>query len=322
MGRWADIGRALWSNALLGAGLPSGATAAGAESSAPPSLYEVPAGCPSQQQWREALSSRLPERMRTRAEARDYTVKIEVVPAQGTSETRTVSGASCGEVAEALALIAAFEMQRDDVTSSASATPEETTAEAPRDGTSDVQPTPAAGGPPPRLRFGAAGFVLIQSVTAPGMTADMGLGLTVSWDTETLQPWLMLGMYWGDDDLLLGDGRGTAHFERWSTYVVGCPLRFPRRSTAGVRPCLNVDLGLLEGEGRGVSLSRDSSALLASAGAEVRFEWAVVEGIELGAGVGGLLTLSRPRFFFAPEFTALEVPPLGLRASASARVSF
>ena len=132
----------------------------------------------------------------------------------------------------------------------------------------------------------------------------------------------MFGVYWGGDDVRLADGGASARFDRWSTYLVACPLRFPQHSSLALRPCGNVDLGLMRGEGQGVRLARDSSAVLASAGAEVRLEWAVLERLELVALLGGVLTLSRPHFFFAPEFTALEVPPRGLRSGASARVTF
>jgi hypothetical protein len=334
--RRAGIGRALWTMALLGVGLRPSLVVA-AEPASRSQLYEVPADCPNRQQWRDALSSRLPERWRARAEAHDFTVRIERSPAHahfepshvgtlGTSQaganaTRTVSGASCRAVADALALIAAFEMQRTDAAPLPASAPEQPGIGPAGDGPNDLQTTTAPA-PSHRLQLGITGFVLLQSITAPGLTADVGLGLTVSWQTEILQPWLMFGVYWGDDQVELGDRQAEAEFERWSAHVVGCPLRFPRRSAAAVRPCLNVDLGLLEGRGRGVSLARGSPALLASAGAEVRLEWVVMEALELGAGVGGVLTLSRPRFYFSPEFTALEVPAAGLRASASARVSF
>jgi hypothetical protein len=38
--------------------------------------------------------------------------------------------------------------------------------------------------------------------------------------------------------------------------------------------------------------------------------------------LGGVLPLSRPRFYFRPQLTTLEVAPLGLRAGALANLSF
>ncbi|MEO8178811.1 MAG: hypothetical protein ABI895_08265 [Deltaproteobacteria bacterium] len=47
----------------------------------------------------------------------------------------------------------------------------------------------------------------------------------------------------------------------------------------------------------------------------------MLDRIELGAQLGGVLNASRPRFFFAPDFKALEVAPLGLRTGASASLA-
>lgn len=325
--------------ALLGAALerrPAAAFEPASDSQA--ARYKVAPACPTWQEWQEALLSRLPQRSRPRAEEHDFTVEIRRASRRGelaaghvgtlgsaadaSKETRTVSGASCREVADALALIAALELQRTDGAPQPARDPEEPGRGRPTEATTDVQPPAGAPRGPHRLRLGASVFALLQSVTAPGMTADIGFGLTASWQTENLQPWLLLGLYWGNDEVRLGDGAASAHFERWSTYVVGCPVRWPEYSAVALRPCLNVDLGRLKGEGRGVYLARESSAVLASAGADVRFEWLVLDQLELGALVGGVLALARPRYFFAPEFTALQVPPLGLRTGASARLSF
>jgi hypothetical protein len=61
---------------------------------------------------------------------------------------------------------------------------------------------------------------------------------------------------------------------------------------------------------------------MASAGLEARFEWSIWERIELGAMLGGVLPLARPRFYFEPNVTAFEVSALGIRASTSASLLF
>lgn len=276
----------------------------------------------------------------TRWLARRFTVQIESAPLDGAGqaryigklgseaaggEGRTVSGGSCREVADALTLIAALEMQPNAPIAAPPVLSEpDAMAEAGRrDVTEDAPPEANGQRDPARLRIAAAGFALLQSTSAPRMTADLGVGVTLSWQAESFQPWLLLGVYWGDDEVRVrSGGAAAAQFERWSTYVVGCPLRFPRRSAAGVRPCASVDLGRLSGEGQDVRLARESSSLLASAGLDLRIEWTVLERIELGALLGGVLTLSRPRFFFSPEITALDTSPLGLRTGATASVSF
>jgi hypothetical protein len=99
-------------------------------------------------------------------------------------------------------------------------------------------------------------------------------------------------------------------------------VRFPRSTAAALRPCINADLGRITGTGLGVSGAARSSALLASTGLDLRLEWSVLEHLELGAVLGGVVTLARPHFFFAPELTALSVPPVGIRTGASASLAF
>lgn len=297
--------------------------------------YSVASGCPDRAEWTRALDARLSEPLRAAAERRQFTVQIEQEPgteaadsrfvgelgsASSDADPRRVIGASCREVADALTLIAALEVQREapapngvDTTPGARAAVDPST-----DGGSNGDASRRAD----ELRVAALGFALFQSITAPALSVDLGAGVALSWQTEGWQPWVAFGVYFGDDDVRVGDSRASAHFERWATYFVGCPLRFPRSSPAGVRPCLELDVGRLTGEGQGATLAQDSAAWLASAGAALRFEWAVLEQLELGAQLGGELSLSRPRFFFNPEITALEVPAAGLRTAASASLVF
>lgn len=314
---------------------------AGAQEALEP-RYAVAEGCPTGKEWAQALDARLPEPLRAHPALDRLTIEISREQAEGdggarytgqlgsvedaAGETRRVSGASCAEVAQALTLIAALELQR---------------AVAPEAGR---PPAPPEDAPPPAdnvpssaddvpssadnvrgqeaLRVGAVAFALLQSGRAPGWTADMGAGVSLRWRTEGLQPWLLLGAYWGRDEMPVGQRNGLARFERWSSYFVGCPLRFPRHTTLGVRPCASLELGRISGQGLRVNDAAESTALLASAGMDVRLVGSILERLELGALFGGVLALSRPRFYFSPEITALEVAPGGLRTGVSASLSF
>lgn len=300
-------------------------------------VYEVPADCPSWDAWSAAVRARLPESLRDHPQVARFPVKIErermtaAVRYNGElgsvssspGETRSVRGATCSEVVQALTLIAALEMQKLASMDGAAASSTGAEVGGSREAQPADEPRPTHAAPfPEELRIGAVGFALLQSVTALGWTADIGVGLRVSWQTENLQPWLMVGVYSGEGAASLRDGAAAAHFERWAAHVVGCPLRFPRSGPVAVRPCADLDLGRVTGEGRGARDLARSSALLATAGTELRLEWSILEHIELGAMLGGVVTLSRPRFFFVPEVTALSVAPFGARGGASASLSF
>jgi hypothetical protein len=339
--RWATVlARASCIAVLIGGWQTSHVSRASAQDApAHEPLYDVVEGCPNSKDWAQALGARLPEHLRAHPALRRLTIKVSRTPgarhagelgsvAGGPGELRRVSGASCAEVVQALTLIAALELRAVATPAPALA---ETGDELPEQGRAaateaaspeDLPPSAIDARDPATPRLGAVAFALYQHANAPRWTADMGVGLSLEWRTEHLQPWVMLGVYWGGDEVPAGERAGVARFERWSTHVVGCPVRFPRQTALGVRPCASLDLGRLSGAGLRVNDATESAALLASAGLDLRLEWSILERLELGALFGGVLSLSRPRFYFSPEFTALEVAPGGLRTGASATLSF
>jgi hypothetical protein len=89
-----------------------------------------------------------------------------------------------------------------------------------------------------------------------------------------------------------------------------------------VRPCVDLDAGVLRGSGVSVEGARGHTAPWVSTGVQLRAEWSVWGPLELGAMVGGVVALSRPRFFFEPDTTAFQADAVAIRAGASAGVSF
>jgi hypothetical protein len=343
--RWAPVlARASYIAVLLGGWRASQVSLASAQEPRAAPLYDVPDDCPDSKEWAQALGTRLPEQLRAHPALRRLTIKVSRAPVVGTKdvrhsgelgsvdggvgEVRRVSGASCAEVIRALTLIAALEVRAMSTAAPASV---DAGAELPEAGRAappeaaapeDLSSSSSDAHDPATPRVGVVAFALYQHASSPRWTADMGAGVSLEWRTKHLQPWVMLGMYWGGDEVPAGEREGVARFERWSTHVVGCPLRFPRQGALGVRPCASVDLGRLSGAGLRVNEASESAALLASAGADLRIEWSLLERLQLGALFGGVLSLTRPRFYFSPEFTALEVAPGGLRTGASATLSF
>jgi hypothetical protein len=332
--------RAYWLLCMAVASVWSGAAAAAEEPASPAPKYVVAADCAPRAAWRAALQARLREGLRehpaldrfsvniqrarsARSGPFRYTGEVGSVTASA-AEARSVSGGSCPEVLEALTLIAALELQRIAADERAVPAPEapEQHAEAAAGQRADGLVSAEMAPDPERLRIGAIGFAWVQSITSPRLATDLGLGITFSWQAQGLQPWLMFGVYGGGEETAIQEGAARVRFARWATYVVACPVRFPRSAPAALRPCVNADLGRITGTGLGVSGAARSSAVLASTGLDLRVEWSVLEHLELGAVLGGVVTLARPHFFFAPELTALSVPPVGIRTGASASLSF
>jgi hypothetical protein len=335
----------VWCLALSGASISpalavplSGSAPTAAPGGSGPS-YAVAADCPTQQAWNQALRTRLPEELRAAGVQRfSVTIRRErtaetdsfgytgqvAAPGAAAGEARRVSGASCQEVVEALSLIAALALRGSAPSEGAALeSPEFELSPAPASfSVSDAPPVASAAREAERLRVGVEGFVQLQSISSPRVAVDRGLGVTLSWQRGAWQPWLLLGVDWGGEQTQLPNATGMARFDRWSAQLVGCPLRFPRQSALGLRPCLHLELGELTGRGVAVKGATSSAAPLVSSGAGLRLEWLALEQLALGAELDGVLMLTRPRFYFAPEFTALELPAWGLRGVASANLSF
>jgi hypothetical protein len=302
----------------------------------PPNPYSAADGCPTAAEWFAALRARLPESLREHPALQTISVELRRTRTDGGARiegelgavgeplaSRTLSGSECAEVADALTLVASLEIQRVAYLAGPAPSPIELANEPaapvePSDAGNEKQTERARA----RGKFGVVGFAMLQSITSPGWGVDAGLGLSVDWGARFWQPWLMLGGYWGRDSEPVTSGPGEARFERWAALVIGCPLRYAVAESLALRPCASVELGRISGSGRSVGAPAQSAALLASAGLEARLEWRMSEHVQLGAHLGGVLAISRPRFFFAPDYTALAVPALGMRTGASAGLSF
>jgi len=302
--------------------------------------YRAPLSCPEESRWLAALAARasedearrlarqlrvhISEQGSARPRATGYTGTLASVGSSGVE--REVSGQSCVEVIEALALVAV--LTRADPSDAA---PAELPGESGWALTRAQALALAEGDPPPAalpptrvsMSWGLSAFTWFGSPTAPEPALDYGLGLHGEWSGSAWQPWLMLGVYTGAAQRVRAPG-GTAEarFRHVSLQAVGCPWRFPRSAALGLRPCLDLDLGRLSGEGIGVAGARRRSWPWLSAGAELRLEWAPLAGVQLGAMLATVMPLTRPRFYFLPELTSYEVPALGFRAGAALDLCF
>jgi hypothetical protein len=313
--------------------------------------YHAEPECPSLDAWNAALHARLPPGSHAEELTRRLSIEIRRdeasdprapsylgaidTPGQALSpEARQVRGQSCREVLEALSLIAALALERAAKSGRDAGATQGTDAgaaasgwELSREQALALSEEPAEPAPlrarAEGARLGLAVFLLSEAAAAPQPGWNYGLGASVHWDGAGWQPWVLFGVYAGGGERVrVPDVAAVARFERLSSYAVGCPVRFPRRTPLAVRPCIDLDLGRLTGEGQDVSQARRRSSLWVSTGLELRIEWSPFAAFELSGMLGGVLPLSRPRFYFRPQLTAWEVAPLGLRAGALANLSF
>jgi hypothetical protein len=285
--------------------------------------YTVAPTCPSQAAFGQALRARLPANLHAYVLMRELTVSIrrEPLDAHGSFRyvgelgtrrealpggSRSVQGASCEEVALALTLIGALSVEQLAESQGEGAAVRVPDAVSEED---SARPEAEAGRP----RLGPVVFALLQSLV-PESGLDLGLGVSGHWEHAFFQPWFMLGVYGGGGEAGIARAPARARLAYVSSHMVGCVFRFPSSGLFAVRPCLDFDIGRLRGEGVEVGGATRHSALWATLGGQLRFDFTLGEHIQVGGLLGGVLPLARPRFYFLPSTTLFEVDPLGLRA--------
>jgi hypothetical protein len=337
--------RRMCSSAVLVAGMAFGrARTARAEGGM--AAYAVPAQCPGQAAWLEGVRARLPTLLRTHplleslavhvdAGAGGYLGSIRSSSALELGVARTVRGATCRDVLDALGFIAVLGLER---AASERQSKDDAEALAP-----SVPPVPELVSPShwdfvdasagasreaakQNLQLGVAGFALLQSGLTPGSPLGLGLAVQLDWSRPdgggaSWQPLLLAGAFFTEPELLRVD-RGALRLEHWSTHSVFCPWRFGASEMAALRPCADFDAGRSSGEGVGVIDGIKRAAPWLSASAELRGELRFGHSVELGVSLEGVAPLWRAHFYLLPNLMRFETPAFGLRAGSSLSVLF
>jgi hypothetical protein len=321
------------------------AIARGALADVPPSItqdetppaYVTPPECPARAAWLMHLRARLPPLLRTHplietlavhvaksggATGPSYAGQLRSAADATLNGARSLRGASCEEVLDALSFIGALGLTRV-----ASQRGNDGTTAPPGSDAPEASSRPSANqtkhAPPAtsKVRLGAVAFALLQPNLTPGRPIAFGLALRLGWSTASWQPLFLLGAYTSLSEEQALSGGGSVRFEHWSSHAVACPWRFPRQGKLGLRPCLELDAGRSSGTGSGVMGATRRAAPWLSGGARVSAELAVWRGVELGASVGAIVPFWHARFVILPD-TSFETPALGFRAGTHASLLF
>ena len=248
---------------------------------------------------------------------------------------RHVRGASCEEVVDGLALVAAVILDPNASTGPIAGTPPApatSTSEAASSegGTSPPAsqapapgPTPAREeapveetrahsmplpggerGPSGRWRFGAGGRALVTSGVAPRPVVGWGAYLSALFDTEgaAFAPEASLGFSAAESsgyETRLGSGElGTASFRWLAGDLTLCPFRLPPEGSVSARPCVGFELGRLTAAGSAPKNSAEATATWRAVMAGVKLAWGPIEWLRLDLFGGGFVSLSEDRFYF------------------------
>jgi hypothetical protein len=296
--------------------------------------YEVPAGCPTEPAFRHALAERVGwpladafARLRLEVEIRrsaggsSWQGRSSVKDESDTTTTRSVAGASCEAVVEALSLIAALSV-------GSAPPPEPPSPEAPL---GSAEPAADAGAAQPArgtqdgLRLGPVAWLLLDTAVAPQAAMGLGAGVSLHWQREgSWSPELQVGVLQLHSEQPPAAPALGSRFEVTAVHANLCPLELLSSNTWSVRPCLEVEGGRISGTGVGSSLLRrtERRGPWLSSGVSLRAAAAVWGPLSLAASAGATLPWVRHEFFVEPDRLIFRVPSLGWRATGSLAATF
>ncbi|WP_437670393.1 hypothetical protein [Sorangium sp. So ce131] len=236
--------------------------------------------------------------------------ELRVIHDRGSTDTRTVEGASCGIVLQALSLTAALSLDQVAEEAAPAPPPPPTTPPAPppvpppppRD---QAPAAPAPEAPPFRFELGAQ--ALVAQVVSPYVSLG---GAVVARMTQrsnsALSPSFGIALVHARNDLV---GAGRASVQWTAAALTGCPLRWHVAGPVDVQPCVFAAGGWLTASGRGITDPQSASRSWWSAGALARADWALATDTSLELEAGVSVPLVRRRFIItSPEETVGETP--------------
>jgi hypothetical protein len=168
--------------------------------------------------------------------------------------------------------------------------------------------------------------MLLQNAATPDPELGFGAALSVPWPARGYwAPWLSLGAYRvQSSELSVGTAGIRARFELIAAHVVACPVRLAANDFWSLRPCVELDLGQLGGEGDGTALTSNTQrkGIWASSALSLRGEVTPWTPLSISTSIGAVLPWTRHEFYFAPDTVAFRVPKLGFRGTLEAALMF
>ena len=282
----------------------------------------------------------------TSSTSEGFTGRLLMEETTSWSSAREVRGATCGEVVEALGLIAALALdpkasvapRPPAAPSSSSSTPAPTTS-------GPVPPEKAS--PPQRVEPSVAPVVSseqpLQPGGAPARASQTHVNVGGQLEGAAFAGAVFGGRLFGELEwgaptrtlapaVRLAIGRtleidrqpvvGAATLRWTQASLEGCPIRLGIVNGLALRPCAGVSGGVLEAEATGVSANRSRTRPWVSIAAQARLVWSLVSWLALEAEGGAVAPLIRETFFFAPTVTVYEAPVVALFFRAGVTVRF
>ncbi len=305
----------------LVAGAVSWASAASAAQTSFALVYHPAPACPGRSEFTSELLARSPWLEESGAAPElglevwyeqsggAYQGLLALRDARGQVTLRRVPGATCAEVASALALVTAVlvDARREELAAREAA---ERPAQAPNEERVRLQ-----------LGVAAALNTAVAPGAVPGATLELGFEL---WRASASRPLVSLAV---ERTLVVDESTasGTASFRWTAGRLALCPVRLPAAASLAFRPCVFAEYGVIDAQGTGTELADSASVPWWAVGALGRLDWLVLDPLSVLVDVGFRAPIRRDRFYFdpdTPDDTAYEVPAAGFLAHLGLQTSW
>lgn len=280
--------------------------------------YHAPAECPDARVFTAGITGRT-ERARIGKGDDAARVEVTIETARGNEGRvritgkdrepieRSVRGASCSEIVDALALITALAFD-PDATSESHAAPEVPPA-APVE---KPVPEPPLARPSPGLVWsfeGAPGVVVFDgSLPSPNLGLFANVGASSEGALFAPQAFLFARRVSGD----VRRSEGSAEFSILSFGIVGCPVRIPANGALSFRPCAGFEIGALSAEGVGLLVEKRQTRFWSAPILSLRGHWRFWDGFFLAAESGVRFPLQRQHYSFESGEKVHDIPRISL----------
>ena len=274
----------------------------------------------------DALSAPLPRlQVGLRAIDSGFAGELQLRRADGTQYDREVLGASCAEVANALAFVLALALGVDD-SAAIAAEPPNTSPEPPplAAPVSPAQkiPTPAAAPRPPEpprhpvrslWTFGGGVELGARAGLAPSSALVESAFLEARRASSSPFGLSLRAAFENMPTVSLSTVHGATEFSWRAARLEACPVRLRLLDPLALEPCAGLHLGQVQGSGRpvGNGTSRRQSKPWFDGLAALRLELAVTRGLTVHVEGQALLPFTRYLFAFdGPSTSVYQVPEL------------
>jgi hypothetical protein len=278
-------------------------------------VYHSPADCPDARTFAAGITGRT-ERARIAKGADSVLVEVSIETATGNEGRvritgkerepieRSVRGADCGEIVDALALITALAFD-PDASSERRALPEPEPAPV----SEPVTPPPPP--PPPvsdALEWSLEGALGVVAFDTSLPSPDLGFfgSVGVSSEGAVLSPKFFLFARRVTGDVVKSEGR--AELGILSFGVVGCPIRVPASGAFSFRPCAGFEVGAISAEGVGLLVEKKQTRFWSAPILSARGEWRFANRFFAAAAVGARFPLIRQHYSFESGEKVHDIP--------------